>query len=100
MQCAGKHRRTQGWAKASTIIVGNRESTSPALKTSQLIPAFEMKGFSATGTVIFSSEKMNIDARNSSFQIFTKNSRSLSGNLDIEHIARKRTFNIAHKKIS
>ncbi len=39
-----------------------RKTTSPALKTSQLIPALEMNEFNATGTIIFSSEKMNIDA--------------------------------------
>src|SRR5512143_1084341 len=55
----------------NTMIVGNKDTTIPALRMSQLTPAFEINELSANGTTTFDSEESSMTARNSSFQMFT-----------------------------
>ena len=64
--------------KAKMIIVGRRAITIPALSISHETPAFEINELSATGIVIFVSDDKNITAKNSSFQILTKEKEKIA----------------------
>jgi len=73
----------------------------PALITSQLMPALEMKEFKATGTVIFSSDMSNMTAKKSSFQMFMKAKQKIAAipGLVIGNTTLNSDWNMLHPSI-